>query len=140
MMRNLVLFFLFISGIGYSQTLKINITNLRSSAGSIVLAFYNTQESFSKEEPLFRRTVSKATFKNGIVSVTYTDIKPGTYGIAMLDDENGNIKMDYGLILPKEGFGFSEYWHTGLTKPTLDKFDFILKNEPKTVEIKVKYM
>lgn len=139
-MRNLVLFLLFISGIGYGQTLKINITNLRSSAGFIVLAFYTTQESFSKEEPLFRKTVSKATFKNGVVSVTYADIKPGTYGIAMLDDENGNVKMDYGLILPKEGFGFSEYWHTGLTKPTLDKFDFILKNEPKTVEIKVKYM
>jgi uncharacterized protein (DUF2141 family) len=139
-MRTCFLFFLFISMLGYSQTLKVNITGIRNSSGSIVLAFYSTAESFDKEQPLFLKKITKNGLANGKLSITYNDLKSGTYGIAILDDENNNDKMDYGWLIPKEGFGFSDYYHTGLTKPTFDKFDFVLKNENKTVEIKVRYL
>ena len=138
-MKSAILF-LFISVIGYSQILTINITGIRNSSGSIRLGFYNTSEGFDKEKPLFVKVIPKEGVVNGTLSIKYPGLKPGTYGLAILDDENNNDKMDYGLFLPKEGFGFSNYYHTGLSKPTFDKFKFILKNEDKTVEIKVKYM
>lgn len=125
---------------GYSQTLKVNVTGVRSPSGSIVLAFYNTAEGFDKEKPLFLKKTSKSGLTNGTLTITYTDLKSGIYGIAILDDENSNDKMDYGWFLPKEGFGFSNYYHTGLTRPTFDKFDFVLNNETKTIEIKVRYL
>lgn len=98
-------FFLF-SMLGYSQTLTINVTGIKNANGSIVLAFYNTQESFDKEKPLYIKKATKAGLKNGVVSITYEGIKTGVYGIALLDDENNNDKMDYGLFLPKRGFWF----------------------------------
>jgi len=125
---------------GYSQTLKVNVIGIRNPSGSIVLAFYNTNESFEKEKALFIKKISKSGLVNGTLSITYNDLKSGTYGIAILDDENNNDKMDYGWFLPKEGFGFSNYYHTGLTRPTFDKFDFVLNGDTKTVEIKVRYL
>jgi uncharacterized protein (DUF2141 family) len=139
-MRIYILVLSFISIISYGQTLKVNITGIRSSSGSIMLAFYNTAQSFDKEKPLFLKRITKAQLTNGTLSVTYADLKSDTYGIAILDDENNNEKMDYSWFLPKEGFGFSNYYHTGLTRPTFDKFNFVLKNETKTVEIKIRYL
>jgi len=139
-MRIAILYLFLISSVCVNQTLKINITGIRNSAGSIRLGFYNTNEAFEKEQPLFVKVLPKTNVTNGVLTFTYTGLKPGIYGLAILDDENNNDKMDYGLIFPKEGFGFSNYYHTSLSKPTFDKFKFILKNEDKTVEIRVKYM
>ncbi|MBL7936882.1 MAG: DUF2141 domain-containing protein [Bacteroidia bacterium] len=123
-----------------SQTLKVSITGLRNNSGNIVLAFYNTEKAFEDETPLFTKVESKATVVNHILTLTYNGLKSGVYGIVILDDENNNSKMDFGWILPEEGFGFSNYYHTGMLKPKLSKFSFTLTNETKAVEIKVKYM
>jgi uncharacterized protein (DUF2141 family) len=123
-----------------AQTLKISITGLRSNSGSVVLGFYINDQSFEDEKPLFSKTESKATTVNHVLTITYTGIKPGTYGVVLLDDENTNGKMDFGWLLPQEGFGFSNYYHTGLTKPKLSKFSFVVTEEPKAIEIKVRYL
>jgi uncharacterized protein (DUF2141 family) len=77
---------------------------------------------------------------NHVLTLTYNGIKPGTYGVVILDDENNNHKMDYGWILPQEGFGFSNYVHSGMIKPKLSKFSFTITKDTKEIEIKVKYM
>jgi len=44
----------------------------------------------------------------GSVTLTFKDVKPGRYAIAILHDENGNGKADRAaMMIPKEGFGFS---------------------------------
>lgn len=125
-----------------SQTLKVSITGLRNNKGSVIMGFYNNDKAFEDETPLFTKLESKAITVNHVLTLNYTGIKPGTYGIVILDDENNNGKMDYGWFLPEEGYGFSNYWHTSLTKPRVAKFSFTITNvnETKAVEIKVKYM
>lgn len=122
-----------------SQTLKVSITGLRNNKGSVIMGFYNNDKAFEDETPLFTKIESKASTINHVLTLNYTGIKPGTYGIVLLDDENNNNKMDFGWILPEEGYGFSDYWHTSLTKPKVAKFSFTITNENKSVEIKVKY-
>jgi uncharacterized protein (DUF2141 family) len=123
-----------------SQTaVNIRISGIRNTSGNIRLAFYSSQENFENEKPLFVKTISKKEISKGTLSATYT-LQPGTYGIAMLDDENGNKEMDYGLVMPKEGFGFSDYYHTGMSRPTFSDFKFTLKNEAKAIQIKVRYL
>lgn len=138
-----ILFFFFMCTTGpcVAQSLQIKMSGLRNNEGNIRLAFYNNSKSFDAEVPLFIRKVSKAELIRNRYLITYRDLKPGIYGIAILDDENTNDKMDYGLILPKEGFGFSDYYHSGMTRPVFEKFDFVLKQgEDKMVEIKVRYL
>jgi uncharacterized protein (DUF2141 family) len=69
-------------------------------------------------------------------------LEPGVYGLCLLDDENNNGKMEYNFLgMPKEGFGFSDHYHTGITKPKFDSFKFTLsKNQDKDVTIKVRYI
>ncbi|MBA3683061.1 MAG: DUF2141 domain-containing protein [Bacteroidetes bacterium] len=136
----LFLLLFFTSCLAFVQTLKINISGIRNSSGTIRLAFYNTSESFDKEKPMLIKIEPKTKVATGALSISYTGLKPGVYGIAILDDENSNQKMDYGLILPKEGFGFSDYYHTGMSRPKFESFDFIFKNENKTIEIKLRYL
>jgi uncharacterized protein (DUF2141 family) len=135
-----LILFSFISSIVYAQTLKITISGLRNNIGTVWLGFYTTNESFKKEQPLFFKTESKSSAVNGVLTITYSGLKPGTYGIALMDDENNNTQMDYGWFLPKEGFGFSNHYHTGMTRPNLSEFSFVFKDEPTSVQIKVRYL
>ena len=59
----------------------------------------------------------------------------------MLDDENNDTEMEYNWVgIPQEGFGFSDYYHTGLSRPVLADFDFVLGEEGKAVTMKIRYM
>ena len=134
--------FLIINLIHFDNTapsLTLHFSELRNNKGQLQIQFYANKKDFEKEKPLFTRIVAKAGAKQGKLSVTYNDIAPGTYGIAILDDENSNKKMDYGFMLPEEGFGFSDYYHTGFTHPDFEKFKFQFQ-ENKTVQIKVRYL
>ena len=141
-MKKIIVFTLFIFFLKSTcaQTLKINVLGIRNDKGTIRLVFYNKAEDFDDEKPLFAKIISKAKLSDGKLSVTYEGLKSGTYGIAILDDENNNQKMDYGLALPKEGFGFSDYYHTGMRRPKFENFDFVFGKEDKVIEIKVRYL
>lgn len=123
-----------------SQTLTIQFSGIRNNQGQLQIQFYDSQDNFAKEKPLFTKLVPKSAIVNGQTTIHYQGLKPGTYGIAILDDENGNKKMDYGLVLPKEGFGFSDYYHSGMTRPEFDDFRFELTAAKKVVQIKLRYL
>ena len=128
------------ANLAWGQSLTVTVTGIRSSKGNIRLAFYTSAKNFKDDKPLMMKTVSKAGMKDGTLSVTYKSLSAGLYGVALLDDENADQEMNYYLLLPTEGFGFSDYYHTGMSHPSFDQFDFYLKQEPKTVKIRVRYM
>lgn len=117
----------------------VEINNLRNTEGTVRLGVFKDNASFEAEDEFMSKAFSKATAKNGKLTVKL-DLPSGTYGIALLDDENKNAKMDYSWMIPQEGFGFSNHWHTGLTKPDLDDFSFTVTKVSQTVRIKVKYL
>ena len=123
-----------------AQMVNLTISGIRSSKGSIRIQFFDTKKKFDDEKPVIIKTLSKTAFNKGTLKVTYKGISTGTYGIAILDDENDNKEMHYGWVLPKEGFGFSDYYHIGMTRPDFDKFKFNLGKETKEIQIKVRYL
>ena len=71
---------------------------------------------------------------------TFSHLPKGNYTVNILHDENNNGKIDKGLILPKEGIGFSNYSSIGLTnRPNFKKASFEL-TQNKTIKVKVIYM
>jgi len=117
----------------------VTVTNIRNSKGRIQLQLYKTGQSFANEKPYKSYYVSKKAMKNKSVSYTISGLSKGTYGIALLDDENANKEMDYSWMMPSEGFGFSDYYHTAWSKPKFSQFKFYL-TENKKVKIKIRYM
>ena len=133
----LTLFFLDIVA-AQNIPVKVNVSGIRNSNGSIAIGIYKDQDTFSDRKPYLAKKISKTNLKNGAVSFT-VDMPKGTYGVTLLDDENNNGKCDYGFILPNEGFGFSNYFHSGIRSPKFRDFKFDLNEAGKSVEVKVKY-
>ncbi len=123
-----------------AQTISIEITNIRNNKGKIRLAVFKDNNSFKKEKGFIEKIYPKTDLKNGSMTVKI-NLEPGTYGISILDDENNDGKMEYRLIrIPKEGYGFSDYYHTGMSRPKFEDFDFFLGNNDKIVKIKIRYL
>lgn len=122
-------------------TVTVEITNFRSEKGKATLGIYTTQKDYEKENEYLLKSYHKGKLVNGTLEVELS-LPPGTYGIALLDDENNNGEMDFGLMMPEEGFGFSNYEVSGmvLSKPDFEEFAFEVGESPERVKIKVKYM
>lgn len=122
------------------DNVTINITHLRSGKGNVIVQVFNTQQGFKDSKPIAKFKYAKSAVANGTLKVK-CKLKPGSYGLALLDDENSNGKMDNNVIgMPKEGFGFSDYYHTGMTRPVLDDFKIDVKEMPVLTTMKVRYL
>ncbi|GAB4288590.1 MAG: hypothetical protein Kow0068_14300 [Marinilabiliales bacterium] len=124
-----------------SQNVKVVISGLRNTKGQIVMGIFKDDESFNEEKPFMNKVFPKTNIKDNVLICSLT-LKPGVYGISILDDENCDGEMNYNLLgIPLEGYGFSNYCHKGLTKPHFDNFKFMVTNtETRKILIKVQYM
>lgn len=122
-----------------SHTLTVKITNIRNDKGWIQLQIYKDEKSFEDEKPWKQTHISKKDFNGNGLVYRISGFPEGTYGLALLDDENKNEEMDYKWLMPTEGFGFSDYYHTGWSKPVFNSFKFDF-NADKTVEMKIRYI
>jgi len=122
-----------------SCTITVQIGNIRNSKGRIQLQVYKNQATYSKETPWKEMYVSKENMKNNMLMYRIPNLEPGVYGIAILDDEDKDKKMKFSWLMPAEGFGFSDYFHVGLSRPKFDDFKFNLTGD-KTVKIIIRYI
>lgn len=122
-----------------TYTISIEITNIRNAKGTMQIQLYKDQKSFAVETPEKMYRISKSDVSGHTLRYEFSGLTAGTYGLALLDDENSNKKMDYGWVMPEEGFGFSDYYHTGWSKPTFYNFKFYLDKD-KSVKMKVRYL
>jgi uncharacterized protein (DUF2141 family) len=121
--------------------IEITVKNIKTTNGQILIGIFKDNASFDKEKPYKSVQASKASMKNGVLIVK-TQLESGIYGASLLDDENNNAKMDYNFIgVPKEGFGFSNYYHKGFTKPKFQSFLFEVKDAVSTkIDMTIRYM
>ena len=136
----LVIFSILCFQIHFSQDVIMKIENIKTTDGYIRLAIYDSEEHYNEDNPLQLKTIEKKNLKDR--SITFSlDLPKGIYAIKVLDDTNENTKMDYTLVgIPKEGYGFSNYIHNGVTLPKFYEFSFSVKpNQKNLVLVKLKY-
>jgi len=124
-----------------AQNITVSISGIRAEKGQIVIGVFKDSDTYHKEEPFVNEIFPKINLLQEAMSVQFS-LEPGVYGLCLLDDENNNGKMEYNFLgMPKEGFGFSDYSHKGITKPKFDSFKFTLnKDQNKNISIKVRYI
>jgi uncharacterized protein (DUF2141 family) len=122
-----------------TSLLTIEVTNLRSSQGVVRLAIFSDERGFPDEAKLATQLL-EAKINNKKASVIVENLKPGTYAIALLHDENGNGKMDTNLVgLPKEGYGASRDAKGFMGPPKFEDASFELKEGSTKLSIKMQY-
>lgn len=87
-----------------AETLNIDVTNIKSATGKVFVALFDAN-GFSANKSL-QGTVAEVS--GDTVRVSFEGVAPGTYGIKLYHDVNGNGKLDRSLIgMPSEPYGFS---------------------------------
>lgn len=85
-------------------TLELQVDNVGSAEGSLMIALYDKAGDW-RERPV--RSLQQVA-KPGSVTVTFADLPPGSYAIALYHDRNGNGKLDSNVLgIPREPYGFS---------------------------------
>ncbi len=124
-----------------AEDVLVTIKGLKNNKGNIRVHIFTGADQFEEKDAYKRLNFSKQKVKDGTLSLRIS-LPAGEYGISLLDDENKNNEMDYNFIrMPKEGFGFSDYYHSSLSKPSYDSFKFTLKKDStKNVTVKMRYI
>jgi len=87
------------SGITITVTVPV-----KSEKGTVIGGVYD-EASFMKGAPNYGY---ESTIQDGKAILTFTNIPPGTYGITLFHDTNGNKTMDFEPNgMPKEMYGVS---------------------------------
>lgn len=117
----------------------ITLSGLRNAKGQVLVCLATKPKSFpdcSKDSGAQKKSVPAV---NGSV-VRFSGVKPGTYAIAIVHDENANEKMDLSLFLPKEGWGLSRNPKTRMGKPKFESSAFLVGDAYLVFPITVKYI
>jgi uncharacterized protein (DUF2141 family) len=75
----------------------------------VQFALYNTHGSIPDEDYTKYYRKSAAKIKNRSAEITFSNLPRGKYAVNVLHDEDKDGKVKKGLILPKEGIGFSNF-------------------------------
>jgi uncharacterized protein (DUF2141 family) len=100
-------------------TLRIHVDGLRNSIGVVGAAIFKTRDGWPED---MSKTVNHwpTPIAPGAREATAVmlNLPPGDYGVVAIHDENKNHKLDRNFIgIPKEGFGFANNPHVGLSTP-----------------------
>ena len=116
-----------------SEGTTITVTvPIKSTTGKVIFGLHN--ETTFMKEALVGLT---GDIKDGMASVTFTNVTPGTYGIVVLHDKNDNKRMDFEPTgMPKEAFGASNNVMT-MGPPQWNDAKFEVTDTPIEMEIRL---
>ncbi|MBT8293295.1 MAG: DUF2141 domain-containing protein, partial [Eudoraea sp.] len=91
----------------FSQNkLSVDVTGVKSDNGSVLVAVYDSSDSFLDSDKMFSGGSSKAQL--GSTWVIIDDLPDGEYALAIFHDEDGDDELDTNWIgIPKEPICFS---------------------------------
>jgi uncharacterized protein (DUF2141 family) len=100
-------------------TLRIHVDGLRNSVGTVGTTIFNSPAGWPEDNAkAFRHGPTPIEAGQRQATAVWEDLPPGDYGVAAIHDENMNHKLDRNMIgWPKEGFGFANNPHVGLSAP-----------------------
>ena len=89
-----------------AATLEVAIIGLASDKGDVHVALYDNPDTFPDSDGM--RVKTEVLPEGRIARVTFRDLPPGRYAVAVYHDENGNDEFDQGFLgIPLEDYGFS---------------------------------
>ncbi|SFU55339.1 Uncharacterized conserved protein, DUF2141 family [Pustulibacterium marinum] len=104
------LLFIIVSSVaGFAQTnegisITATVENAHNNNGKVIFALHD-KSTFMKGKGVMNAT---STINDGVATVTFENVTPGTYAILVLHDENDNDRMDYAATgMPQEDYGMS---------------------------------
>ena len=117
----------------------LQIEGCKNDKGQLLVSLFSEPTGYPSDgKKAFRKT--SVAVKKGITLVEWKDIPEGIYAIALLHDENNDLKMNFTMIgLPKEGYAFSNNSMGLAGPPSFQKASFLHQGEKTIHRIKLRY-
>ena len=80
------------------HTLTVEVTNIESNEGTIMIALFKGEAGFPKDDKKAIRKM-KVEIKNKKATIVFSDLETGNYAFALFHDENGNSEMDKNMFV-----------------------------------------
>ena len=115
------------AGSATAADLSLSIEGARSAKGVVAICLWSDGRHFpdcGQSKTAQRRTVKASALGRPIV---FTGLKPGTFAISALHDENDNGRLDTNLIgIPQEGIAVSNDAMPRFSAPKFAETSFVL--------------
>jgi len=98
-------------------TLRVHVSGFRNDKGKAGGVIFASSAGWPQDRS---KAVAYGGFDiHGEQAMEEFEVPPGRYGIAVIDDENANQKLDRNFLgIPKEGFGFANNPRVLLSAPS----------------------
>lgn len=115
--------------------ITVKIENLKSDKGVLIVALFDSEENYLKQD-YKSRTIRPKQAKKGVV---FNDIPEGTYAASIIHDENENGELDKNWMgIPSESFGFSKKSLGMMGPPSFKETCFKVYDKNVSVTVKMK--
>lgn len=101
-------------------TLRIHVDGLRNSTGVVGAAIFRSPDGWPEDmKKALNHWPTPIAPNAHDATAVMKNLPPGNYGVVAIHDENRNRKLDRNFLgIPKEGFGFANNPHVGLSAPS----------------------
>ena len=119
-------------------SLELGVDKLRSAKGVLMVCLTSNAAKFPSctgDVDAVFRTIPATTR-----AVRFDGLPTGSYGIAIIHDENANKKLDTMLGIPREGFGFSRNPAIGFGPPRFGAARFVVPEGGAEQRVTMRYL
>lgn len=119
--------------------LQVQLAGLRSAKGMVLLCLSANPSKFlkCKEDP---SAVSRSIPAGSAGRLDLGAVRPGTYALLVVHDENRNGKFDMMMGIPREGFGFSNNPAIRPRAPRWEEIKFTVPPGQSVQQVRVRYI
>jgi uncharacterized protein (DUF2141 family) len=129
---------IFLAGPASAARIIVTIDGLHSAQGSVFVGLYATPSKFLNGNQCDAQKKVRAS--TGPITVTFDNLRPGTYAVGAYHDENGNDHLDTNFLgLPVEGYALSNGVRVVLSKPTFQQAAFTVGTGDKPLALHIRY-
>ena len=115
---------------------KVTITGIPGVQGTMLVGLFDSASSFTKR-PLKNSPKVRVT-STSPMTVTIPNVPPGTYAISVVQDLNGNGRLDKTLVgMPEEPLAFSRVSKIPRGKPSFSACSFEVKESDVSMTIRL---
>lgn len=115
--------------------IKVNIENVKSKKGVLIVALFNSEDNYLKKSYLNK----VITLEDSKKPVVFENLPKGHYAVSVIHDENENGKLDTNWAgIPKEPFGFSKKSMGNFGPPSFNETSVEVSEGPVSTTVKMK--